>query len=150
MAVVLGRTQLLLMKKPPEAMVASLKTIERAAVDAAETVRRIQAFGRTDTGDAAAAFDLDAIVREGIQMTRPRWEHEAQVRGARIEVIYEPVTLPRVPGRAAEIREVVTSLLLNAVDAMPAGGRIVIRARTEKGRVVRLGERLRARACRRR
>ena len=135
MAVVLGRTQLLLMKKPPEAMVASLKTIERAAVDAAETVRRIQAFGRTDTGDAAAAFDLDAIVRESIQITRPRWEHEAQVRGARVDVIYEPATLPRVPGRAAEIREVMTSLLLNAVDTMPSGGRIVIRAQMDKGRV---------------
>ena len=134
MAVVLGRTQLLLMKNPPEELVVSLKTIERAAVDAAETVRRIQAFGRTETGGAAVALDLDAIVREGIQMTRPRWEHEAQVRGASIEVIYEQVTLPRVPGRAAEIREVVTSLLLNAVDAMPAGGRIVIRAWTEKKR----------------
>jgi len=134
MAVVLGRTQLLLMKNPPEELVVSLKTIERAAVDAAETVRRIQAFGRTETGGAAVALDLDAIVREGIQMTRPRWEHEAQVRGASIEVIYEQVTLPRVPGRAAEIREVVTSLLLNAVDAMPSGGRIVIRAWAEKKR----------------
>jgi GAF domain-containing protein/anti-sigma regulatory factor (Ser/Thr protein kinase) len=136
MAVVLGRTQLLLMKKPPEELVASLKTIERAAVDAAETVRRIQAFGRTDTSDAALAFDLDATVREGIQLTRPRWEHEAQVRGARVDVIYEPVVLPRVPGRAAEIREVVTSLLLNAVDAMPSGGRIVVRTQADKGRSI--------------
>ncbi len=135
MAVVLGRTQLLLMKKPPEELVTSLKTIERAAVDAAETVRRIQAFGRTETS-AAVVFDLNDTVREGIQLTRPRWEHEAQVRGARIEVIYEPVTFLRVPGRAAEIREVVTSLILNAVDAMPSGGRMVIRAQAVKGRAV--------------
>ena len=90
MAVVLGRTQLLLMKKPPEELVASLRTIERSAVDAAETVRRIQAFGRTDRDDVVGALDLDAVIREGIQLTRPRWEHEAQVRGARIEVVYEP------------------------------------------------------------
>ena len=82
------------------------------------------------------AFDLDATVREGIQLTRPRWEHEAQVRGARVDVIYEPVVLPRVPGRAAEIREVVTSLLLNAVDAMPSGGRIVVRTQADKGRSI--------------
>jgi len=136
MAVVLGRTQLLLMKKPPEELVTSLKTIERAAVDAAETVRRIQAFGRTETSAAVGAFDLGDTVREGIQLTRPRWEHEAQVRGARIEVIYEPVTFLRAPGRAAEVREVVTSLILNAVDAMPSGGRIVIRAQAVKGRAV--------------
>jgi GAF domain-containing protein len=135
MAVVLGRTQLILMKKPPEDLVASLKTIERSAVDAAETVRRIQAFGRTDKDDVVGALDLDAVIGEGIQLTRPRWEHEAQIRGARIEVLYDPAPLPRVPGRAAEIREVVTSLLLNAVDAMPSGGRIVIRTHTEKNRV---------------
>ena len=136
MAVVLGRTQLLLMKKPPDAMMTSLKTIERAAVDAAETVRRIQAFGRTDTSDAVVAFDLNGTVREGIQLTRPRWEHEAQVRGARVEVIYDPVTALRVPGRSAEIREVVTSLILNAVDAMPSGGRMVIRVQEDKGRAL--------------
>ena len=135
MAVVLGRTQLLLMKKPPEELVASLRTIERSAVDAAETVRRIQAFGRTDKDEVVGALDLDAVIREGIQLTRPRWEHEAQVRGARIEVIYDPASLPRVPGRAAEIREVITSLLLNAVDAMPSGGRLVIRAQADNGRV---------------
>jgi GAF domain-containing protein len=135
MAVVLGRTQLILMKKPPEELVASLKTIERSAVDAAETVRRIQAFGRTDKDDVVGALDLDAVIGEGIQLTRPRWEHEAQIRGARIEVIYDRAPLPRVPGRAAEIREVITSLLLNAVDAMPSGGRIVIRAQADKGRV---------------
>ena len=135
MAVVLGRTQLILMKKPPEDLVASLRTIERSAVDAAETVRRIQAFGRTDKEDVVGAVDLDAVIGEGIQLTRPRWEHEAQIRGARIEVVYDPAPLPRVPGRAAEIREVVTSLLLNAVDAMPSGGRIVIRTQADKNRV---------------
>jgi GAF domain-containing protein len=135
MAVVLGRTQLLLMKKPPEEMVVSLRTIERSAVDAAETVRRIQAFGRTDKDDVVGALDLDTVIGEGIQLTRPRWEHEAQIRGARIEVIYDRSPLPRVPGRAAEIREVVTSLLLNAVDAMPTGGRIVIRTHADKARV---------------
>jgi GAF domain-containing protein len=135
MAVVLGRTQLILMKKPPEDLVASLKTIERSAVDAAETVRRIQAFGRTDKDDVVGALDLDAVIGEGIQLTRPRWEHEAQIRGTRIEVVYDPAPLPRVPGRAAEMREVITSLLLNAVDAMPSGGRIVIRTQADKGRV---------------
>ena len=46
------------------------------------------------------------------------------------------MTLLRVPGRATEIREVVTSLLLNAADAMPSGGRIVIRAQADQGRAV--------------
>ena len=39
MAVVLGRTQLLLMKNPDAPTATSLRSIERAATDAAETVR---------------------------------------------------------------------------------------------------------------
>ena len=50
MAVVLGRAQLLLMRDNAGPIAQSLRTIERAAVDAADTVRRIQAFaGRTAT-----------------------------------------------------------------------------------------------------
>ncbi|MBI2526778.1 MAG: response regulator [Candidatus Rokubacteria bacterium] len=128
MAVILGRTQLLLMREPPQQMIQSLKTIERAVVDAADTVRRIQAFGRTDRGEAwSAELDVNAVVREGIQLTRPRWEHEAQVKGARVEIVFEPGSLPGASGRAAELREVIASLILNAVDAMPNGGRISIR-----------------------
>jgi signal transduction histidine kinase/CheY-like chemotaxis protein len=137
MAVVLGRTQLLLMREPPQQMIQSLKTIERAVVDAADTVRRIQAFGRTDRGEALSPeVDLNAVIREGVQLTRPRWEHEAQVKGAGIEVVFEPGPLPNISGRAAEFREVITSLILNAVDAMPKGGRIHIRTVRDGDRAV--------------
>ena len=137
MAVVLGRTQLLLMREPPQQMIQSLKTIERAVVDAADTVRRIQAFSRTDRGEALSPeVDLNAVIREGVQLTRPRWEHEAQVKGAGIEVVFEPGPLPNISGRAAEFREVITSLILNAVDAMPKGGRIHIRTVRDGDRAV--------------
>jgi len=136
MAVVLGRTQLLLLRDAPPAMVQSLKTIERAAVDAADTVRRIQAFGRTDRDPQAAGFDLNGVIQEALQLTRSRWENEAQAKGTRIQVVFEPGDLPSVPGRSAEIREVIANLILNSVDALPAGGSIRIRSLQEGGRVL--------------
>ena len=136
MAVVLGRTQLLLMRDVPPAMMQSLKTIERAAVDAADTVRRIQAFGRTDRDPPATGIDLNALIEEALQLTRSRWENEAQAKGIRIQMVFEPVPLPKVPGRSAEIREVVANLILNAVDAMPAGGGLVIRTSQEGNRAI--------------
>jgi len=138
LAVVLGRTQLLLMREPPQQMIQSLKTIERAAVDAADAVRRIQAFGRSDKGAAAPseAVDLNAVVREGIQITRPRWESEAQVKGVGIEVVFEPGPLPQISGRKVELREVITSIIFNAVDSMPKGGRIHIRTALAGDRAV--------------
>jgi signal transduction histidine kinase len=136
LAVVLGRTQLLLMKSPPAEMVQSLKTIERSAVDAADTVRRIQAFSTTDRGPEAAPLELNAVIQDALQLTRSRWEHEAQLRGARVEVVFVPGAVPPVHGRAADIREAIANLVLNAVDAMPAGGRLSIRSWREDARAV--------------
>ena len=136
MAVVLGRSQLLLYRNRDPEMGAALRTIERAALDAADTVRRIQVFSRAGHGASAAPVDLNETVRESIDLTRARWEHEAQVRGARIEMTFEPGALPPVSGRNAELREVLTNLILNAVDALPRGGRLTIRTWSEPGRAV--------------
>src|SRR6266545_2378874 len=136
MAVVLGRAQLLLMKKPDAAVAASLKSIERAAVDAADTVRRIQGFSGTAAGVGSTRFDLNTVIQEAVEFTRSRWENEAKVSGASIEVQARPGPIPEVSGRRLEIREVITNLVLNAVDALPEGGRIVVATRAEPGRVV--------------
>ncbi len=136
MAVVLGRAQLLLIKKPDPAIAASLRSIERAAVDAADTVRQIQGFSGTAKAGGAARFELNAVIQEAIDFTRSRWQNEAKVRGASIEVQAQPGPIPEVSGRRVEIREVITNLILNAVDALPEGGRIVIATRAEPGRVI--------------
>jgi CheY-like chemotaxis protein len=124
------------MKNPDAATTASLRSIERAAADAAETVVRIQGFSRTAKRDEAAAFDLNAAVLDAIEFTRSRWQDEAQVQGAPIDMVFERGVLPEVPGRGGEIREVMTNLILNAVDALPTGGRIVVSTGAEPGRAV--------------
>jgi GAF domain-containing protein len=136
MAVVLGRTQLLLMKSPDAGMSTSLKSIERAAIDAADTVRRIQGFSGTTKPAETTRFDLNAVIQEAIEFTRPRWQNEAKVRGASIEVQAHPGPVPPVSGRRPEIREVITNLILNAVDALPDGGRIAVATRAENDRVI--------------
>src|SRR5205823_6344182 len=94
MAVVLGRTQLLKMKNPDPATTTSLRSIERAATDAAETVVRIQGFSRTAKRDETARFDANTAIEEAIEFTRPRWQDEAQVKGAPIEVVFERGVVP--------------------------------------------------------
>src|SRR5262249_39995214 len=136
MAVVLGRTQLLLMRSPEPTMMASLQSIERAAIDAADTVRRIQGFSGTTKGLVSTRFDVNGTVQAEAEFTRSRWQHEAKVRGVHIDVLLQPGVIPQVSGQRVEIREALTNLILNAVDALPEGGRITVMTRAEPGRVV--------------
>jgi CheY-like chemotaxis protein len=71
-----------------------------------------------------------------VEITRTRWKDQAEVRDVRIDVEMETSDVPEIRGNASELREVYTNLVFNAVDAMPTGGKIFIRTRTEGGAAV--------------
>jgi signal transduction histidine kinase/FixJ family two-component response regulator len=127
LAVVIGRTQLLL--RAPEGTPArrSLEAIERAATDAADVVRRVLRFARAESTPERQAVELDGLAREVLEITRPRWLDEAQARGVTIEVALHPGRVGPVAGNPAALREVLMNLVFNAVDAVRDGGRIEIR-----------------------
>jgi CheY-like chemotaxis protein/anti-sigma regulatory factor (Ser/Thr protein kinase) len=61
-------------------------------------------------------------------MTRPRWRDIPQSNGLTIEVQTDfAPDIPDFVGIESEVREALTNLVLNAVDAMPGGGRISLR-----------------------
>ncbi len=132
LAAVLGYAELIQDTKDVSAEVCEFaRTIERAAMDGAEIVRRIQSFARRETETRQYIFDLCQVAREAIDLTRPAWRNQAESRGVKIEVI--PVIGQELPalGVASEIREVLVNLIRNAVDAMPEGGLITVRCGME-------------------
>jgi signal transduction histidine kinase/ActR/RegA family two-component response regulator len=138
---IVGYTELLLqnpvLAEAPTAM-RCLRNILTAATDAGAVVGRLREFYRTkaDGEDAVAPVDLGAVVRQVVELTRPRWYSEALAGGVRITVNTEIEPTPRILGDAPQLREAVINLVLNAVDSMPQSGTIVLRTRTEQGRVV--------------
>ncbi len=124
LAAVLGQAELLRLRVPDPMVQESLHVLETAATDGAHVVRRLQDFARQRTTSPLTPIDLAAVVREAVEITRPRWQDEAQHRGRVIEVHTDLEELPPVLGHAAEVREVLTNLIVNAVDAMPLGGRL--------------------------
>ncbi len=126
---VLGRAQLLNLRigagnLTQEELVSSLRVIERAALDGSEVGRRLRQFGRGTSAVDPEPVDLDRVLLDAIEFTRPRWENEAHVTGRRIEVASESWSGACVMGHSNELREVFTNLILNAVDALPQGGTI--------------------------
>ena len=127
--VILGRTDLLLRTASSAGNARTkLEVISQAAKDAAEVVRRVQRFARAEIMEERQLVDFYALAREVLEITRPRWEDEAQARGVPIAVTLEPGGSARVAANPAALREVVMNLVLNAVDALREGGTIKIQA----------------------
>jgi len=106
------------------------QTIITASLDAAEIVKRLREFHRpAEPGETQTPLPLNAIIDQAVAFTRPRWSAEALARGMPIEVVTEFCTIPPVRGNAVELREMLTNLIFNAIDAMPQGGTITLRTR---------------------
>jgi GAF domain-containing protein/ActR/RegA family two-component response regulator/anti-sigma regulatory factor (Ser/Thr protein kinase) len=124
LAAILGRAQLLQRYVRDAKLAGWLQVIERSAVDGAQTVRRLQEFARVRRDQPFAPVDLNEVVRDAIEMTQSRWREDALRQGVVIDVRTATAPEATVAGDAAELREAMTNLILNAVDAMPRGGTI--------------------------
>jgi len=105
-----------------------LPIVLRAIDDVSATVARMREFYRPhDTQLTLAPIELNKLIEQVIDLTRARWSDMPQQRGVVIEVALELAEdLPRVPGVESEIREALTNLVFNAVDAMPEGGKLTL------------------------
>jgi signal transduction histidine kinase len=104
-----------------------LSLIEQAASDGAALVRRLQRLARGSAAPERSWLDLNALVREVVDTTQPLWHDHTRREGRPVQVHLELASLPLLLGRAAELREVLTNLFLNAIEAMPKGGMITLR-----------------------
>ncbi len=129
---ILGYAQLMA-RSPGNADVVrrGLDVIEKAANGGAETVRRIQKFARLRPDEPFVTMDLNQVIRDSLAITRPRWEEKKVKGGVPLQLELELGPVPVVMGRPAELNEVLTNLVLNAIDAMPKGG--ILRIRTRLG-----------------
>jgi signal transduction histidine kinase len=109
-----------------------LELARTCALDAARTVRRVQDFSRQRQDETAVlAIDVDELVRETVELTRHKREGLAQARGASVTMRVLAESAATVSGQPGELREVLTNLIFNAVDAMPHGGTLTVRAWSE-------------------
>lgn len=113
-----------------------LETIQRAIEDVAQTVARMREFYRQrDTQLGLVPVDLNRLVLHVVELTRARWSDMAQQRGVVIETKTDlAAELPSIMAADNEIREAITNLIFNAVDAMPNGGPLILRTSVRQDR----------------
>jgi PAS domain S-box-containing protein len=108
-----------------------LETIQRAVEDVAQTVARMREFYRPREAQLALTpVELNSIVQQVVDLTRARWSDQPLQIGIVIRALTELAPdLPKIMGVESEIREALTNLVFNAVDAMPEGGTLTLRTR---------------------
>lgn len=105
-----------------------LEIMQRAIDDVAQTVARMGEFYRQHESRQMAPVALNQLVQQVVALTRARWSDMAQRQGRVIELRTELAeNLPAIAGIEGEIREALTNLIFNAVDAMPEGGTLTLR-----------------------
>jgi CheY-like chemotaxis protein len=128
--VIIGRAEYLRRYGRAEDLASGLETIEVAARDAAAMLRRLGTGGRE--GDDAAVADLAGCVAMTASVILPpagAWAAAGTPAGPGVWVLENAVR----PGLVAAlppviVREVLNNLVLNALEALPGGGRIIAEA----------------------
>lgn len=132
-----GYSQLLVELLPgaSEPVQRALNIINEASEDIARIVARMREFYRRRSNtEELHKVDINHIVEEVIEITRPRWRDVSQRQGISITVRHE--LIPNVPpllSDPTELREALVNLIFNSVDALPQGGTITLVTRVTEG-----------------
>jgi signal transduction histidine kinase/CheY-like chemotaxis protein len=134
---VIAYAELLLKTLPdlPEVARRDLQIIHRAGEDIAHIVKGLREFyrRRSDT-EELASVDINQLIGQVIELTRPRWRDQAQRGGISIQICTELQTdLPRLASDPGDLREALINLIFNAVDALPQSGTITLVTRSGNG-----------------
>ncbi|MCG3147040.1 MAG: Sensor histidine kinase RcsC [Verrucomicrobiae bacterium] len=141
LAPILGFSELLLHRpekaKDPATLASFLQMINTSARDATHVVRRLREFYRhRERGEVFLPVNLNHLILQTVALTEPRWKEQMQGAGVTIDVRSELGNIPHVYCDESELREMLTNLIFNAVDAMPAGGTITVRTKPLDKRVL--------------
>ncbi len=105
--------------------------IQEAATRIATLVAAIKGFTHMDQASVAEPVEVTRGLENTIAVLRPK----ARGKSAAVTVEIEP-GLPRVRGFAGELNQIWSNLIDNALDAIPAGGRVDVHASAERAQVV--------------
>lgn len=114
-----------------------LTKINSAAKHAASVLKRLKDFYRAAPSNILMnPVDLNILIKDIVGLTRPRWKNEMEAKGILIKVETDLKGSLLAVGEASEFREFIVNLIFNAVDALPAGGKIILSTRSEEEKAV--------------
>jgi len=110
----------------------NIDALDRIVSEGNALVAKLQSIGRLEPPvEEMTGVDLREIIASAIEIAQSGLKLRAAETGVHIHMQMEVPALPPVSGRPEELRQLFVNLLINARDAMPKGGRVVIRGERE-------------------
>ncbi|MEW6456296.1 MAG: GAF domain-containing protein [Acidobacteriota bacterium] len=133
---ILGRAQLLSQQTKDKEVLRGLKIIEKAALGGAEIVKRIQEFAKVKPEEIFEPVNINQVVDDSLALTKVKWKDESEAKGIKIDINKKLEEGLMVDGNLSELREAITNIILNSIDALPGGGQISIEAKSDGDKVL--------------
>jgi signal transduction histidine kinase len=112
-----------------------LGIINTAGRDGAHVVSRLRDFYRPrDAADLFEPLDLSEIVLQSVALARPRGAKRESDKAVSFQTDFDSDVT--AAGIGAELREVLTNLIFNALDAIPGAGLITLRTFRQDGAAI--------------
>ena len=128
LASILGRAELMMKHSDDPKIKRGLEIIAKSARDGAKTVKRIQDFARQRSERDFELVDVDQMLLDVSEITRPRWRDGAEANNVHISLELNNNSGIYVNGDVSELRDVLVNVIFNAVHAMPMGGCLTLSA----------------------
>jgi len=114
-----------------------LKMIKNSSEDGRKLTERLKMFYRQrDEDEVFSPVNINELIKQVVLITQPKWKVQAQVQGIKIDVLTDLQDIPLINGKENELREVLTNLVFNAIDALTTGGTISLKTKVDGGKDV--------------
>ena len=100
--------------------------IKQAALDGSQIVKRIQNSTHLSKEQQCEPINMNEVVDEVVELLRPKWDNNYLTREINLNVVKKLNPIPPVTGNSAELREVLSNIIINSIESMPHGGSIII------------------------
>jgi signal transduction histidine kinase/CheY-like chemotaxis protein len=132
LSIIIGRAQLLSVQTNDPNLSKHAEAIVKVSTQAADIIQRLNQFGVPIPEKEFGNLDLNQVIKEAVELTKPKWNAWAKLKGVKIKIEQELSQLPPIFGNLADLREVIINMILNSIDALPKGGVISIRTWQEE------------------
>ena len=107
-----------------------LVMIDRAARTGAEIIKRVREYVRGGSGQPAAV-DVSRVMREAVDLAEPMWRSSKNINVEQRLNASTPVWV-----NPSDLRRVFANLVINAIQAMPKGGTLIVETEEQEGKVL--------------